>query len=296
MRPSKSTFSFGRSNEGFENQNPRRARPQTSLDVLSSTTTPQTADGVTLDPVDLKITQGLLHPYSNLLPSTTYSRANGRQSSDNHSRHSFHPQDRLSSQAGQPSTFTLSRGTDSRVTSSTWTTISDRIVNGSSAMASRSCSGFSSEYNRLAHEYGLSGIPHDQDESSHRMGESKSDNSILQSLNQPSRSWLFRKFVRKTASTRNIKAISKKPINKKLSISDIRLLHSSRADRPNTKSLEDVARLGGVSIFVLPTEFSPCALVVPTCLAATGNHIAHHCWSFTKLIDLLHAADNIKGV
>jgi len=51
--------------------------------------------------------------------------------------------------------------------------------------------------------------------------------------------------------------------------------HRSQPD-PTITSLEDTCRLGGVSILQLPPQYAPTRLAIPTCLAATANHLVKH--------------------
>ncbi len=49
-----------------------------------------------------------------------------------------------------------------------------------------------------------------------------------------------------------------------------------RKDTLKDKSLEEIARLGGVSILILPLEFAAAKLAIPTCISASGTYILQH--------------------
>lgn len=42
------------------------------------------------------------------------------------------------------------------------------------------------------------------------------------------------------------------------------------------KSLREIHRLGGISLLHLPPAFKASNLLIPTCLAATGNYLVEH--------------------
>ena len=42
------------------------------------------------------------------------------------------------------------------------------------------------------------------------------------------------------------------------------------------KSLDQLCRLGGLSILYLPPKLTAVPLEVPTCIAATGNYLVQH--------------------
>ncbi len=83
-------------------------------------------------------------------------------------------------------------------------------------------------------------------------------------MDQPSaKNWLARKILRKTA------------LSKKKSVLDISV-GTVAAGLAVPRTLDDIVRLGGISVFALPRQFSPRALMIPTCLAATGNYVANN--------------------
>lgn len=88
--------------------------------------------------------------------------------------------------------------------------------------------------------------------------------------------WLLRKILRKSSSSYNVKTKTKatKPVSKSVSVAD--LPKRGRVDLLKDKSLEELARLGGVSLLMLPTEFVPAQLAVPVGLCATGAYILQH--------------------
>ncbi|UNI19474.1 hypothetical protein JDV02_005656 [Purpureocillium takamizusanense] len=53
------------------------------------------------------------------------------------------------------------------------------------------------------------------------------------------------------------------------------MLHSRR-DPPRLVDVQDMVRLSGKSVLYLPSEYAPCSLVLPTCIRATAQHLAHN--------------------
>lgn len=53
------------------------------------------------------------------------------------------------------------------------------------------------------------------------------------------------------------------------------LIHNKR-DPPAVLDIQSMIRLSGKSILYLPTEYTPCALIVPTCIRATAQYLEQH--------------------
>lgn len=72
-----------------------------------------------------------------------------------------------------------------------------------------------------------------------------------------------------------IRAPNTQPRHKR-SVSDVahQLMHSRR-DTPRIYDLQTMVRVSGKSVLYLPAEHAPAAIVLPTCLRATAQHIAH---------------------
>ena len=60
------------------------------------------------------------------------------------------------------------------------------------------------------------------------------------------------------------------------SASDLAHLIHSRREPPKNLSVHQMVRLSGKSSLYLPLEYSPCSLILPTCLRATAQYIAQH--------------------
>jgi len=61
---------------------------------------------------------------------------------------------------------------------------------------------------------------------------------------------------------------------KSVSIADLRKI--GRVDLLKDKSLEELARLGGVSLLMLPTDFAAAQLAVPVGICATAAYLLQH--------------------
>ncbi len=285
MRSSKSTFSFSWSTEGREKQHQRPGAPsRSSLDVLSRSTKRHTDGGAILSSVDIEITQGLLnsnpagaaHELSALPPRKASRR---REHSRSHS--GLHRHSRLSSQSTQSSVSPqVHHGSGPRPASGAWTTFSNRDITPASTISGLRRSSATHAFDSLAGKHGLSAMSQHPPDMLDRAGANPSggggsDASLLSRTHM--RSWLFRKFMRKPVSARPAKPSHRRHLSRKMSVGDANGLGGDFGYSVQHKNLDDISRLGGISIFVLPTEFSPFALAIPTCLAATGNYIAHNC-------------------
>lgn len=94
--------------------------------------------------------------------------------------------------------------------------------------------------------------------------------------------WLLRKILRKSSSSYSVKTKAPKPVkpvSRRVSVAD--LPKRGRVDLLKDKSLEDLARLGGVSLFMLPAEFAATQLALPVGLCATAAYILQHGKDFT---------------
>ena len=175
-------------------------------------------------------------------------------------------------------------GLESLPTSGTWTTLSNRIFTDSSTDSSpQDLHGFVDEYNRLALKHGLPRftdppVPIDIGMSAaiacYREDLTKTANDAHTDIRITSKShnnWLMRKILRRTSSSYNVKV---KSTNNKRVIQ--KTSDRSRKDILKAKSLEEIGRLGGLSILVLPPEFAVDKLALPTCLSATATYLCQH--------------------
>ncbi|KAI9814279.1 MAG: hypothetical protein M1826_002299 [Phylliscum demangeonii] len=178
---------------------------------------------------------------------------------------------RSASQRSRASSGARSRGTVSRVTSDTWTTVNERRCTGPSASSSRASSGYAVEYNRLASDHGLPEIRLAQPDNVASAQETMS----MALVTVPSKSSLLRRLIGTTPSARVVRK-GKKSVGKKVSSGHLTDVNAAHAEWLQSKGLHDIARHGGLSNFILPSAYSAGLLVVPTCLAATGNYIVQN--------------------
>ena len=88
--------------------------------------------------------------------------------------------------------------------------------------------------------------------------------------------WLMRKILRRSTSTYSVK-VKSKSISRKLSVSGITDLPKRvQRDLLKGQTLEEIGRLGGLSLFTLPPEFAVDKLSIPTCISATATYILQH--------------------
>lgn len=60
------------------------------------------------------------------------------------------------------------------------------------------------------------------------------------------------------------------------SASDLAHLIHSRREAPSVLDLQSMVRLSGKSSLYLPSEYAPCALILPTCIRATAQYVAQN--------------------
>ena len=183
--------------------------------------------------------------------------------------------------------------TGSRLTSKTWSTVSHRIYSDSSG-SSRTMgpSQYRDEYNKLAEKHGIPRLEAALDgklQSPPIMtprlipdiqgGLDDENHSQTKTTTKSHHAgWLARKLFRRSTSTYTLKAkTTYKPITKKKSFGGIPILsEDSRKNILKGKSLEELSRLGGLSIFILPPDFAVDKLTLPTCLSATATYLYQH--------------------
>ncbi|KAF7560495.1 hypothetical protein G7046_g3638 [Stylonectria norvegica] len=149
--------------------------------------------------------------------------------------------------------------------SKTWTTSSGEmgLLSDTDEVEDRSLALL--EYNRLAKKHGLrlmvvEGVdpvqPGEKAATPHK------------------RRWFYR-ILRSTSS--QSKTAPKPTTRHKRSVSDIaHHFMRHRREQPQTIDIQAMIRLSGKSLLYLPTEYAPCALVLPTCLRATAHYLAQH--------------------
>ncbi|KAI1375278.1 hypothetical protein F4677DRAFT_145585 [Hypoxylon crocopeplum] len=125
---------------------------------------------------------------------------------------------------------------------------------------------FVHEYNRLAKRYGIRQLV---------PGDFPLTNA---SKSVPSRrgSW-FSKTLRRTSSGQSTRTVIVKSEQRELlhrrSFSDVasNLVHHPRKDGLKDENLQDLVRLCGKSLLYLPSGYTPCSLVLPTCFRALAQ-------------------------
>ena len=98
--------------------------------------------------------------------------------------------------------------------------------------------------------------------------------------------WIVRKFLRRTSSTYNIKPRGIAPeIRRKRSVYTLSGIQPRpRKDILKDRTLEEISRLGGLSILTLPHDFAAVdKLVVPSCVSATAHYLVQHGWCLPGL-------------
>ncbi|KAI9840754.1 MAG: hypothetical protein M1837_001328 [Sclerophora amabilis] len=228
--------------------------------------------------IDLMITQGLLHPRTFIaLPKAFQITSWQGEEGDNSSAHLMHR--RLKSQATQLTTYERAEKDDaSGKRTRSWNSVSGHIFSDLSRTSTQDRSEFVGEYNRLAAEHGLA--PLLLGNSALTAEEDRKEEDHITFAATPSRSlpksWLFRKLMRKPSSSQSDSTRPQKSVTRRMSFGDVANLASRRRDSLKDQDLDDVARLSGLSVLVLPPEYAPCNLTVPTCLSATATYLTQH--------------------
>ncbi|RFN45835.1 putative rho-gtpase-activating protein 6 [Fusarium flagelliforme] len=148
-------------------------------------------------------------------------------------------------------------------TSKTWTNSSGdhNILNDTDELDDRAA--FVQEYNRLAKKNGVRILV--------------IDDFDFRGLDSPRKQgWIYR--ILRSSSNQNgtdTTPPAQGPRHKR-SVSDLahNLVH--RRETPKMIDLQSMIRISGKSMFYLPAEHAPSALVLPTCLRATAHHLAQH--------------------
>ncbi|KAI9779723.1 MAG: hypothetical protein M1839_007221 [Geoglossum umbratile] len=243
----------------------RRSRLRASLSV-SSTLRKLATDieppSIAPELDDLRITQGLLSESGPTASSKANTRVMSQQgdvapTSQRRARHASAP----SLQTGEPQGH-------SRITSATWSTVSNRVFTNSSQSSERDALEFLAEYNRLGSKHGLPQLCHEI------------PSTVTAGITPPPAqlpvSWLFRKLLRKAPSGHTVRRSSNPRLTRNSSVSDIALLGRGRRDVLKDRTLEEIARLGGESVFLLPAGSASGPLTIPSCFSATGTFILQH--------------------
>ncbi|KAH6611604.1 rho-gtpase-activating 6 [Trichoderma cornu-damae] len=88
--------------------------------------------------------------------------------------------------------------------------------------------------------------------------------------------WLYRIFRGTSNQSTPTKAAAASRTLHRRSVSDLGYLIRSRPETSKTIGIQDMVRLSGKSALYLPPEYSPCSLILPTCVRATAQYIAQN--------------------
>ena len=185
----------------------------------------------------------------------------------------------------------LDPGPESRVTSTTWSSVS-RVSHRISSDASndtRDVLRFHDLYDELAVGHGLPKLafPPNGESSFSTWNISRAENTQTEAVERPSiksstkehkYGWFSRKFLTKASTTYTYKArTTYRPIARKKSFSRVpSITDGLRRNILEGKTLEETCRLGGLGVLVLPKEYAIDKLTIPTCLSATATYLLQH--------------------
>ena len=185
----------------------------------------------------------------------------------------------------------------SRATSTTWSTVSHRIISNSSSSSQNWGSSKSvEEYNGLALKYGLPQFiltAENPQKGTFPFVLATGPTLILfpendthiEVTSKTHHNWIMRKLLRRSPpSTYDLKVKTKqKPVTRRTSLSSLSSMREKEhKDILKDKSLEEMGRLGGLSILLLPRDFAVDKLTLPSCISATATYLAQHGMFFTQ--------------
>ncbi|KAL7785274.1 hypothetical protein V8C37DRAFT_419992 [Trichoderma ceciliae] len=88
--------------------------------------------------------------------------------------------------------------------------------------------------------------------------------------------WLYRIFRGTSSQSTPSKTPPASRTLHKRSVSDLGYLIRSRPETSKAIEIQDMVRLSRKSVLYLPPEYSPCSLILPTCIRATAQYIAQN--------------------
>ncbi|KAG6052186.1 hypothetical protein E4U17_005923 [Claviceps sp. LM77 group G4] len=164
-------------------------------------------------------------------------------------------------------------GYGSRARSSgTWTTSSGELglLNNADEVEDRDV--FVQEYNRLAKKHGVRPLVTEEFEARHR-GEVEGC--------PEKRGWISRLLHPTRRQDTSHAPVAPPPppppqIRHKRSVSELANIIHCKREAPRIMEIQEMVRLGGRSILYLPQEYSPCYLILPTCIRATAQYLAQN--------------------
>ncbi|KAH6850848.1 Rho GTPase activation protein [Chaetomium sp. MPI-CAGE-AT-0009] len=154
-------------------------------------------------------------------------------------------------------------------TSATWTSSSGDLADFSDTDDLEVRDEFVQEYNRVARKHGIRTLASNMN----------SPSLPGQSPLQQRPSWFSRTFLRQVSTASDTSSTkSEKKVKTKRSIGDLalRVVNGAKRDGLQDEDLQSLVRLCGKSKLYLPSEYSPCSLVLPTCFRATAQYLVQH--------------------
>ncbi|KAG6006154.1 hypothetical protein E4U21_007264 [Claviceps maximensis] len=155
-------------------------------------------------------------------------------------------------------------------TSGTWTTSSGELglLNNADEVEDRDV--FVQEYNRLAKKHGVRQLVTEDFGLSHRGEVERCPEK---------RGWISRLLRTNANRCSHLSLATSSPppqIHHKRSLSELANVIHCRRETPRVIELQEMVRLGGKSILYLPQDYSPCSLILPTCIRATAQYLAQN--------------------
>ncbi|KAM4065808.1 rhoGAP domain-containing protein [Hirsutella rhossiliensis] len=155
--------------------------------------------------------------------------------------------------------------------SGTWTTSSGELGLLSDTDEVEDRAIFVHEYNRLARKHGVRLLIVDDFEAEQRVDAVRSPEK---------RGWLHR-LLRSSPHHDHPPPPGPPPPRQlqprhRRSVSDLAHIIRSRREPPRVICIQEMVRLSGKSMMYLPQDYSPCSLVLPTCLRATAQYLAQN--------------------
>ena len=192
---------------------------------------------------------------------------------------------------------------ESRVTSTTWSTVSrvNQRIFSDFSHDTRDRSKFHDLYNKLAVDHGLPQLafpptgkstgelsspefitPRAEDP----QPEAEEKPSIKTNTKEHKHGWFSRKFLPKASTSYTYRArTTYRPIARKKSFGRVSsIIDGGRKNILEGKTLEETCRLGGLGVLILPQEYAIDKLTLPTCLSATAMYLLQHGISFSASV------------
>lgn len=180
---------------------------------------------------------------------------------------------------------------DSRVTSTTWSTVSKishrNFSDASGTSRDDLSSRFLEQYNDLATRNGLPALVYPKGKCHMRCiaeladlseDSTQEEASVKSSIKERRQNWFARKLLPGNSATITYKArTTYRPIARKKSLSRVpSFTDGGRKNILEGKTLEETCKLGGLGILILPEEFATEKLTLPTCLSAAATYLLQH--------------------